>query len=213
MKERLIGDDQLLVTADTTMGDALWDWVAADAARRAPDGWRIANLGAVPTSLPQPVAARLRLPAGRRRRRVLDPLPPVSGAPEPEYPETRTTPTRPSPRRAARPVRPDPRPPAAEARPLRPRVAGRGPRRGRHRPRRLDRRRRAAVRHADDRLAPRRPAVLARLVGEPDAARDRRRHRGVRHGHAARRLRARALRASTTRSTSGRRWSSARRTS
>jgi hypothetical protein len=50
MKERLIGDDQLLVTADTTMGDALWDWVAADAARRAPDGWRIANIGAVPTA-------------------------------------------------------------------------------------------------------------------------------------------------------------------
>jgi hypothetical protein len=50
MKERLIGDDQLLVTADTTIGDPLWDWVAADAARRAPDGWRIANIGAVPTS-------------------------------------------------------------------------------------------------------------------------------------------------------------------
>ena len=49
MKERLIGEDQLLVTADTTMGDALWDWVAADAARRAPDGWRIANIGAVGT--------------------------------------------------------------------------------------------------------------------------------------------------------------------
>lgn len=49
MKERLIGDDQLLVTADTTLGDALWDWVAADAARRAPDGWRIANIGAVGT--------------------------------------------------------------------------------------------------------------------------------------------------------------------
>lgn len=52
MKERLIGDDQLLVTADTTLGDPLWDWVAADAARRAPDGWRIANIGAVPTSMP-----------------------------------------------------------------------------------------------------------------------------------------------------------------
>jgi len=51
MKERLIGDDQLLVTADTSLGDALWDWVAADAARRAPEGWRIANIGAVPTSL------------------------------------------------------------------------------------------------------------------------------------------------------------------
>lgn len=50
MKERLIGEDQLLVTADTTMGDALWDWVAADAARRAPDGWRITNIGAVPTA-------------------------------------------------------------------------------------------------------------------------------------------------------------------
>ena len=43
MKERLIGDDQLLVTADTTLGDALWDWVAADAARRAADGWRISD--------------------------------------------------------------------------------------------------------------------------------------------------------------------------
>jgi hypothetical protein len=51
MKERLIGDDQLLVTADTSLGDALWDWVAADATRRAPDGWRIANIGAVPTSI------------------------------------------------------------------------------------------------------------------------------------------------------------------
>ena len=50
MKERLIGDDQLLVTADTTLGDPLWDWVAADAARRAPDGWRIANIGAVATA-------------------------------------------------------------------------------------------------------------------------------------------------------------------
>jgi hypothetical protein len=49
MKERLIGEDQLLVTADTTIGDALWDWVAADAARRAPDGWRIATIGAVGT--------------------------------------------------------------------------------------------------------------------------------------------------------------------
>lgn len=49
MKERLIGEDQLLVTADTTIGDALWDWIAADAARRATDGWRIANIGAVGT--------------------------------------------------------------------------------------------------------------------------------------------------------------------
>jgi hypothetical protein len=49
MKERLIGDDQLLVTADTVIGDALWDWVAADAARRGPEGWRIANIGAVGT--------------------------------------------------------------------------------------------------------------------------------------------------------------------
>lgn len=49
MKERLIGDDQLLVTADTTLGEPLWDWIAADAARRAPDGWRIANIGAVAT--------------------------------------------------------------------------------------------------------------------------------------------------------------------
>jgi hypothetical protein len=52
MKERLIGDDQLLVTADTTLGDPLWDWVAADAARRAPEGWRIANIGAVATTPP-----------------------------------------------------------------------------------------------------------------------------------------------------------------
>ena len=64
MKERLIGDDQLLVTADTTMGDALWDWVAADAARRAPDRWRIANLGALPTSLPQPVQPGYGYPQG-----------------------------------------------------------------------------------------------------------------------------------------------------
>ncbi len=55
MKERLIGEDQLLVTADTTIGDALWDWVAADAARRAPDGWRIANIGAVGTQAAAPV--------------------------------------------------------------------------------------------------------------------------------------------------------------
>jgi hypothetical protein len=55
MKERLIGDDQLLVTAATTLGDPLWDWVAADAARRAPEGWRIANIGAVPTT---PAAAQ-----------------------------------------------------------------------------------------------------------------------------------------------------------
>ena len=78
MKERLIGDDQLLVTADTTMGDALWDWVAADAARRAPDGWRIANHRRGADLVPPARRARLRLPAGRRRRRVLDPLPPVS---------------------------------------------------------------------------------------------------------------------------------------
>ena len=64
MKERLIGDDQLLVTADTTMGDALWDWVAADAARRAPDGWRIASIGAVPTSFPQPAAPGYGYPQG-----------------------------------------------------------------------------------------------------------------------------------------------------
>lgn len=56
MKERLIGEDQLLVTADTTIGDALWDWVAADAARRAPDGWRIANIGAVGTQFAGTVA-------------------------------------------------------------------------------------------------------------------------------------------------------------
>jgi len=54
MKERLIGEDQLLVTADTTLGDPLWDWVAADAARRAPDGWRLASIGAVPTSFAMP---------------------------------------------------------------------------------------------------------------------------------------------------------------
>jgi hypothetical protein len=64
MKERLIGDDQLLVTADTTMGDALWDWVAADAARRAPDGWRISSIGSVPTSLPQPAAPGYGYPQG-----------------------------------------------------------------------------------------------------------------------------------------------------
>ena len=54
MKERLIGDDQLLVTADTTMGDPLWDWVAADAARRAPDSWHI---GAVSTGSAAPAPA------------------------------------------------------------------------------------------------------------------------------------------------------------
>ena len=54
MKERTIGDDQLLVTAETTLGDALWDWVAADAARRAPEGWRISTIGAVPTSTVAP---------------------------------------------------------------------------------------------------------------------------------------------------------------
>jgi hypothetical protein len=58
MKERPIGTDQLLVTADTTLGDPLWDWVAADAARRAPEGWRIATIGAVGTSpAPQPQQA------------------------------------------------------------------------------------------------------------------------------------------------------------
>jgi hypothetical protein len=36
------------------MGDALWDWVAADAARRAPDGWRIENIGAVTTGTAAP---------------------------------------------------------------------------------------------------------------------------------------------------------------
>jgi len=63
MKERLIGEDQLLVTADTTIGDALWDWVAADAARRAPDGWRIATIGAVGTQFAMPGAGQLN-PAG-----------------------------------------------------------------------------------------------------------------------------------------------------
>jgi hypothetical protein len=53
MKERLIGEDQLLVTADTSMGDPLWDWVAADAARRAPDGWRIADIGGITISAAQ----------------------------------------------------------------------------------------------------------------------------------------------------------------
>lgn len=57
MKERLIGDDQLLVTADTTMGEPLWDWVAADAARRAPEGWRISTIGAVPTTPAAPPSA------------------------------------------------------------------------------------------------------------------------------------------------------------
>jgi len=51
MKERLIGDDQLLVTADTSLGDALWDWVAADASRRAAEGWRIANIGGIGTQM------------------------------------------------------------------------------------------------------------------------------------------------------------------
>jgi hypothetical protein len=65
MKERLIGDDQLLVTADTTMGDPLWDWVAADAARRAPDGWRIADIGGVSlTPTPAPAYGYAPAPAG-----------------------------------------------------------------------------------------------------------------------------------------------------
>jgi hypothetical protein len=51
MRERPIGEDQLLVTAETSLGDALWDWVAADAARRAPEGWRIANIGGVGTPM------------------------------------------------------------------------------------------------------------------------------------------------------------------
>jgi hypothetical protein len=63
MKERMIGDDQLLVTADTTLGDALWDWLAADAARRAPEGWRIANIGAVPTQTAMPAQPYMAPPA------------------------------------------------------------------------------------------------------------------------------------------------------
>ncbi len=54
MKERLIGEDQLLVTADTSLGEALWDWVAADASRRAADGWRIANIGGIGTQMGVP---------------------------------------------------------------------------------------------------------------------------------------------------------------
>ena len=103
MKERLIGDDQLLVTADTTLGDALWDWVAADAARRAADGWRIANIGAVPTSMGAP-APRLRLrPAGHDGRRDVDRVPPLSPAPSAK---TRSARTRPRPTGCRRP-RPD----------------------------------------------------------------------------------------------------------
>ncbi len=64
MKERLIGEDQLLVTADTTLGDALWDWVAADAARRAPDGWRIANIGAVGTQVSGAIGNAALTPGG-----------------------------------------------------------------------------------------------------------------------------------------------------
>lgn len=63
MKERMIGEDQLLVTADTTLGDALWDWVAADAARRAPDGWRIADIGAVATQMAVPSQPYMAPPA------------------------------------------------------------------------------------------------------------------------------------------------------
>ena len=81
MKERLIGDDQLLVTADTTLGDALWDWVAADAARRAADGWRIANIGAVPTSMGAPAPGYALRPAGHDGRRDVDRVPPLSPAP------------------------------------------------------------------------------------------------------------------------------------
>ena len=173
MKERLIGDDQLLVTADTTLGDPLWDWVAADAARRAPDGWRIANIGGVGTQMAAPSARPTATRAGYAdRRHALDPVPPVSGGTSP----------------------------SGDAR------AGRGPRRDRTRVRRLpdrgrydratvdaildagDRRARRAgsldgqpYATPDVRLAPGRPALLARLRGQPDAPGDRR-PAGLRHG-------------------------------
>ena len=57
MKERLIGDDQLLVTADTSLGDPLWDWVAADAARLTlPFGLGLASF--VPLAVAALVASR-----------------------------------------------------------------------------------------------------------------------------------------------------------
>ena len=73
-------------------------------------------------------------------------------------------------------------PAAAEAWPLRPRHGRRDPRRGDRGSRRLDPRR-PAVRDAHQRLAPGRPALLARLRGQPDAPGDGRTAR-LRHGHA-----------------------------
>ena len=173
MKERLIGDDQLLVTADTTMGDPLWDWVAADAARRAPDGWRIANIGAVSTGAGRPEPG-LRLRAAAHRRHALDPVPPVSPDPAPQPPRTRTQTARPT-RRARRSDR-------TRVRRLPKRghydraTDRRDPRRGDRGPRRLGPRR-PAVRDADQRLARRatgssgtapRPAGMLRATdGQP----------------------------------------------
>ena len=81
MKERLIGDDQLLVTADTTLGDALWDWVAADAAtaRRGRLAHRDDRRRA---DLDRRTRSRLRLrPARDDRRHDVGPLPPLIGRP------------------------------------------------------------------------------------------------------------------------------------
>ena len=196
MKERLIGDDQLLVTADTTLGDALWDWVAADAARRAPDGWRVVTIGAVRTSTggPAPGGYGYGAPAMTGVIHV-DRLPPVS---------TVTRPV-PEPAGAARPSdaalddEPERRPPSDRTR------VRRLPKRGRYDRATVDAildaavvahvalgRRRPAVRDAHDRVAPRRPAVLARLVGQPDAPRDGRPPR-LRDRYPPRRARPRAL--------------------
>ena len=154
MKERLIGDDQLLVTADTSLGDALWDWVAADASRRAPDGWRIANIGGIGTQMGmQAPQVRLRRALVRRGPVALDPVPPVSDSTpgSPSRPATPTPPAiRPRPRSAASRCAADMTAPPSTRSSTR-RSSARRVRPGR-----------PAVRHPDQRLARGRPALLAR---------------------------------------------------
>src|SRR5665213_3364307 len=89
----------------------------------------------------------------------------------------------------------DARAPPPGARALRPRECVRDPRRGADVPYRLCHRRQA-LRDTDPVLARGRAALLARLVGEPDAAHPGARHPGVSHGGARRRANPRALRVS-----------------
>src|SRR5665213_542522 len=89
----------------------------------------------------------------------------------------------------------DARAPPPGARALRPRECVRDPRRGADVPYRLCHRRQA-LRDTDPVLARGRAALLARLVGEPDAAHPGARHPGVPHGGARRRANPRALRVS-----------------